>query len=220
LISSSLLLPQANLKAKDLPNDYLPHKEILKAYEEANQEFKFESDASGHDRVWRIWYALVNGNIRTKNQEIEQQVTAVYRVKDSKGKEWLMYHILLYGLNHIGERKDFSDFVGKIEGIPQFERKIDENTGEVVYSGVINNHKTLYTIPFTKETLDNLKPYFVDIPSFAIEGQGLASRTYSCTFEEMRDMEWDELVKAKTAYMYTDYYRNKQQLVTQGGGVS
>jgi hypothetical protein len=70
-----MILPQANLKAKDLPNDYLPHKEILKAYQDANQQFTFDSDATGHDRVWIWWYAQVNGNIRTRNQEIEQHIS-------------------------------------------------------------------------------------------------------------------------------------------------
>jgi hypothetical protein len=210
-----MFLPQANLKAKDLPNDYLPHKEILKAYQDANQEFTFDSDATGHDRVWRIWYALVNGNVRVREQKIEQEISGAYRVKDSKG-EWLMYHILLRGLNHIGERKDFSDLIGKIEGIPIFEKKINQDSGEVEYSGYIHDHKTVYTIPFTKENLDKLVPYFTDNVSFAIMGQGLSGRTYSCSFEEIRDLEWDELVKLKTDWMKSDYYRVKQ-LAAQGG---
>ena len=43
-------------------------------------------------------------------------------------------------------------------------------------------------------------------------------------FEKIRDMEWDELVKAKTSYMFTDYHRNKQLIEAaaagQQGGVS
>src|SRR6266487_5430522 len=128
-----MIFPKANLKAKDLPQDYLPHKEILKAYEDANQQFEFDSDATGEDRVWRHhFWPQVNGNVRIKNQEIEQQISGVYRVKDSKG-EWLMYHILLHGVNHTGERKDFSDLIGKIEGIPVFERRVNPDSGEVEY---------------------------------------------------------------------------------------
>jgi hypothetical protein len=99
-------LPQPNLKAKDLPQDLLPHKEILAAYREAGQEFKFDSDASGEARVWNRFWPMINGNVRTKNQNIEQQISGLYRVKD-KGKEWLTYHILLIGSDHKGEQKDF-----------------------------------------------------------------------------------------------------------------
>jgi hypothetical protein len=118
--------------------------------------------------------------------------------------------------NHIGERKDFSDLIGKIEGIPIFEKKVNQDSGEVEYSGYIHYHKTMYTIPFTDETLDKLVPYFTDNVSFAIKGQGLATRTYSCSFEEMRDLEWDDPVKLKTDWTKSDYYRVKQ-LAAQGG---
>ena len=48
-----LLLPQANLKAKDLPSDLFPHKEIIKAYTDAGHDFNFDSDGTIQDRGWR-----------------------------------------------------------------------------------------------------------------------------------------------------------------------
>jgi hypothetical protein len=79
----------------------------------------------------------------------------------------------------------------------------------------VNELKTIYTIPFSKEKVDELSPYFSDTIGFSIEGRGTASRRYSCSLEELRDLEWDELVQLETFWMKTDYYRMKQ-LATQG----
>ncbi|MGC2426839.1 MAG: hypothetical protein WA421_07380 [Nitrososphaeraceae archaeon] len=70
-------------------------------------------------------------------------------------------------------------------------------------------------VPFSKQKVDELSKYFTDSVQFAIEGLGCDGRTYSSSFEELRDMEWDELVKIKTAYLKSDSYRNKQ-LLTAG----
>jgi hypothetical protein len=159
---------------------------------------------------------MVNGNVRVQNQEIEQQISGLYRVKNAKA-EFLIYHILLRGLNHKGEGVDFPTLIGKVEGILVFERKVNPDTEEVESGSLIHDHKTLYTIPFTKAKVDELSNYFIDSIGFVIQGSGLAGRTYSCSLEELRDLEWDELVQMKTSWMKSDYYRMKQ-LAAQGGG--
>jgi hypothetical protein len=46
---------------------------------------------------------------------------------------------------------------------------------------------------------------------------GCSGRIYSCSFEELRDLEWDELVKLKTSYLYSDYYYRNRQLMASAG---
>ena len=206
-----MILPQPNLKAKDLPQDYLPNKEILKAYKDANQEFDFDSNATVHDRVYRWFWVMINGNVRIKEQKIDQEISTIYRIKNSDG-EFIIYHILLSGLNHKGEPVDFSDLIGKIDKIPVFERKVDDRTGEVESGPIKQDHRTIYTIPFSSKKLDELLEFASDNISFAIKGKNTANRTLSCSLEEIRDMEWDELVAAKTSYQKSDEYRLKQLL--------
>ena len=184
--STMISLPQPNLKAKDLPQDLLPHKEILAAYQEAGQEFKFDSDASGEARVWNRFWPMINGNVRTKNQNIEQQISGLYRVKD-KGKEWLTYHILLIGSDHKGEQKDFPLFVGKVAGIPIFEKKLNPDTEEIETGAMIHDHKTLYQIPFTKEKVKELEPYFTDKVGFTVIDR--SGKRHSCSLKEFMDMD-------------------------------
>jgi hypothetical protein len=54
--------------------------------------------------------------------------------------------------------------------------------------------------PFTP-FLSPKKRLITENVSFAIKGQGLATKTYSCSFDEIRDLEWDELLKLKTDWM-------------------
>lgn len=206
----TMILPQPNLKAKDLPQDYLPHKEIIKSYKDANQQFEFDSDSTCHDRAYRWFWTMVTGNVRIKEQKIDQKISTIYRVKNSG--EFLIYHILLSGLNHKGEPVDFSDLIGKIDKIPIFEKKIDEHSGEIETGPMKYNHKTIYTIPFSSKKLDELLEFASDEIAFAIQGKGTANRTLSCSLEEIRDMQWDELVAAKTSYQKSDEYRLKQLL--------
>jgi hypothetical protein len=207
--TSSFLLPKPSLKAKDLPQDLLPPKEILKAFKDAKQDFDFDSDATGHDRTWRWFYTQTNGNVRIANQEITQTISGVYRIKAGKD-EWLVYGVSLSGINHKGEPVDFYHQEGKIESIPVFERKIDPDTLEVVTGPLIQNHKTLYTIPFTKAKFDEISKYFTDSVQFAIEGSGTSNKRLSCSLDEFRDLPFEELVKIKTSWIFTDYYRTKQ----------
>ena len=160
---------------------------------------------------------MVTANVRIQNQKIEQTITSLYRVKDGKAREWLVYNIILSALNYKGEQITFDDVVGKVGGIPVFTKKINPDSEEIEYSSDIHDHKTVYSISFSKQKVDELSKYFTDSVQFAIEGLGCGGRTYSCSFEELRDLEWDELVKAKTAYLKSDYYRNKQLLA---GGVT
>jgi hypothetical protein len=211
---NKMRLPQANLKAKDLAKDFFPRKEIVDAYNAVGQGY----ERIGPDRLWDIWYALVTGNERLKEQPIEQSINNVMRHKNKDG-EFLTFQMALTAKNWKGNKVSFwYDQGGRIDHYPEFTKEIDPQTDEVVSNTTqINELKTLYTIPWSKEKFNELEPYFSDIIGFSIEGKGTASRRYSCSLEEFRDLEWDELVKARTAYMFTDYYRTRQLAAAQGG---
>ena len=206
------LLPQPNLKAKDLPYDFLPAKEIIQAFKDANQEFEFNNDATVHDRTWHWFCSQTNGNARIANQELQQEINALYRVKTNKG-EFLFYGISLTGINHKGESIGFYHTEGIIENIPVFEKKINPDTTEVESGPLIHNHTTLYNIPFTKKKIDNeLSPYFADSVQYIVKDK--TGRKYTCNLDEFRDLPYEELINLKTGY--TDYMKNRQLLKVGG----
>jgi hypothetical protein len=71
------------MKASQLDRNMFPRREVIEAYKSVGQGY----DLTVQDRVWEQWIALVQSDA-CKNQEIEQKISALYRVKDSKG-EWL-----------------------------------------------------------------------------------------------------------------------------------
>ena len=139
------------MKAKELNPHLFPRKEVVKAYEAVSQEYELTIQ----DRVWHWFYPLVSSTLVTE-QEIEQEVNALYRLKDAKG-EWLFYNLGLFGKDWQGNRKDFSYLEGKIDGFPEFDRRIDPATNEVI-PGTTQVHtiKTIHTIPFSSNKVDEL----------------------------------------------------------------
>jgi hypothetical protein len=69
-----------------------------------------------------------------------------------------------------------------------------------------------------RHTYNNeLSKYFrADPPVECVVEDRAGGRKYSCSLEEFRDMSYEDLVALKTAYLRTDYYRNKQQLAAGG----
>jgi hypothetical protein len=141
-------LPQPNLKAKDLPRDLVPYKEVVQAYEAVGHDY----ERSCHDRAYEIFYAQVTGKDDIKNQEISQTISSLQRLKDSKGKEWLVYGVELSGNNWKRNKVDFYHTEGKIEGIPIFHNEIDPQTDQIV-SGTtqVEEIKTIYTFHFPRK---------------------------------------------------------------------
>lgn len=207
-----MTLPQANLKAKDLDRSLVPHKEVVKAYQDVGQEY----EKSCHDRAYEWFYSQVTGKESIKNQPVEQTINQLHRVKDSKG-EWLVYGVGLSADNWKRNRVDFFHMEGIIEGIPTFHNEIDPQTEEIIPATTqVMNMKTIYTIPFSKKKVDELSQYFAESAQFAITDRGAGNRTYSCTLEEFRDLPYEELVKLKTSWMFTDYHRSKQLIEARG----
>lgn len=64
--AQDLTLPQTDLKASNLDSQLLPHKQVVKAYEEVGQEY----ERSCHDRAYEIFYTQLVGKESIKNQEI------------------------------------------------------------------------------------------------------------------------------------------------------
>ena len=77
-----------------------------------------------------------------------------------------MYNILLSGVDHKGNELTFDDLFGRVGDIPIFERRINPDSGETEFSPMVSNHKTKYTIPFTKQKFDEISKYFTDSVQF------------------------------------------------------
>ena len=103
--STNFTLPVKGLRAKDLPRYLLPNKLILQSYKEVGKEGQYER--TGYDRNYDRFWALVNATKRLAEQLIEQKVSGLMRIKDAKGKEWLTYHVSLYGHDWEGNTVDF-----------------------------------------------------------------------------------------------------------------
>jgi hypothetical protein len=206
-----MVLPQKDLKAKDLDRNLLPNKQVLKAYEQVGHEY----EKSCHDRVWDWWYAQVTGKESIRNQPIEQRIDQMMRQKDKNG-EWLTYHISLFANNWKGNRVDFAHLEGKIESYPIFHNDVDPQTDEIVPGTTqVQDMKTIYTIPFTSKRIQELSPYFSDTITFTIKAREVGGRRYSCTLEEFQNMPYDDLVNLKAGF--TDYM--KWKLANRQGGV-
>jgi hypothetical protein len=205
-------LKKEQMKASELDPNLFPRHQLVKAYESVGQEY----EKTIQDRVYDVWYPLVTAE-PVKDQEITQKITQLYRVKDAKGKEWLVYDIILYGQDWQGNTRSFDYREGIIEQMPEFDKKIDPATNAVI-SGTTQVHQTskLYTIPFTKDKVNELSQYFTEPLSLIVKDKW-TPRRYGCnSLQEFRDMEYDELISLKTGY--TDYIKSKQQSSQQLGG--
>jgi hypothetical protein len=87
----------------------------------------------------------------------------------------------------IKENKKTSLFVGKVAGIPIFEKKLNPDTEEIETGAMIHDHKTLYQIPFTKEKVKELEPYFTDKVGFTVIDR--SGKRHSCSLKEFMDMD-------------------------------
>jgi hypothetical protein len=210
-----MMLPQKDLKAKDLDRNLIPHREVVKAYDDAGDDSQVY-ERTCHDRAYEWFYSQVTGKDSIKNQEIEQRISNLMRVRD-KGGEWLVYGVGLFGKNWKGNRVDFYHTEGKIEGMPIFTKEIDPQTDQVVPGSTqVFEMKTIHNIPFSKKKIEELSQYFV-APSFIVVSNTMGGRKYSCSLEEFRDLPYDELISLKTGF--TEYMRNKRPDQLKVGGV-
>jgi hypothetical protein len=73
--------------------------------------------------------------------------------------------------------------------------------------------RDIFTIPFSKQKVEELTEYFSDTISFNIE-ERRSGRLYSCSIQEFRNMEYDELIDIKTGF--ADYWKSRQQQQQKG----
>ncbi|MGC2427105.1 MAG: hypothetical protein WA421_08720 [Nitrososphaeraceae archaeon] len=203
MITKEMILPVANLRAKELDRDLLPHREVVKAYSDVGQVY----ERSCHDRSYEWFYSQINGKESMRSQPIDQRIINLCRLKDSKG-EWLTYGVELYGRNWEYNQVDFYHHEGIIEGMPQFHNKINPQTEEIDSNATtVHSLKTVYTIPFSKQKVDEISKYFSDSVQFIIKERG-SGRKYACNQQEFRDLPYDELISIKNGY--SEYIRNRK----------
>jgi hypothetical protein len=200
------------MKAKELDKNLFPRPAVVKAYETVGQEY----ERTTQDRVYQQeWLPLVTAD-PVKNQEIEQKISQLYRIKDSKGKEWLFYDITLHGRDWQGNRKDFYYRDGIIEHMPEFDRKVDPSTNAVIpESTQVHTVKTIYTIPFSKQKVEDLSQYFTESVSCIVVDR--SRKRYTCSLQEFTDLDYEELVNLKTGFAEYMNSRLPKQQLKQGG---
>jgi len=191
------------MKACELDERMLPPRRVLEDYAKAGQIY----EETVHDRAWKHFYALVNGNDKTKSQELDQKISSLYRIRDSKG-EWLTYGLTLIGKNWKGNRCDFFHSEGLIENLPVWNWEIDPVTDKIMPNSTqVFELKKAYTIPFTKTKINELAPYFTDNCQFVVKAKD--GRRYSCSQREFCELGYQELIDLKTGF--TEYMNSKQQ---------
>jgi hypothetical protein len=187
---------------------------VYKAYEQVAPD-KFER--INQDRVWNWWLTLVTAGPVSK-QEIQIRIPQVYRTRDSAtGKEYLFYNVDLSGKDWKGNRKDFSALEGVVEGMPSFEYDRDIMTNKPIPGTTqVLDVKREYTIPFTKDAVEKITPFFRNPLSCIIVDQ-TNGRKYSCSLSEFKDMSYDELINLKNGY--TEFMINRRRSQLKEGGV-
>ena len=92
--------------------------------------------------------------------------------------------------------------------MPQFHNKINPQTEEIDSNATtVHSLKTVYTIPFSKQKVDEISKYFSDSVQFIIKERG-SGRKYACNQQEFRDLPYDELISIKNGY--SEYIRNRK----------
>ena len=192
---------------------YIPRQRVpvYDAYKKVGQLL----ERTGSDRTWDWWISLVTAD-PVKDQQIVKSIPQLYRIKDSDGKEWLFYNVDLSGRDWKGNRKDFNYIEGVIEGMPEFHYEIDPSTQKVI-SGTtqVQDVTRKYTIPFTKAKVEELSKHFrVPLSCIIVAPDG---RKHSCSLQEFRDSNYDELIDLKTGF--SEYMLSRRRGQLKEGGV-
>jgi hypothetical protein len=174
-----------------------PAQQILEAYKETNGEFEHEKTV--HDRFFDIWYSKISEN---EKQPIYLRIDSISREK-VKDKEYLFGHCTYIGKDWLGNQKTFDHIYGKIDHIPIWEREanIDPETHSMKptykISGVMD-HRTEYTIPFSKEKAEELLESARENIQFVVHGGN--NRKYSCTKEQFLNDSIEDIVESHTKF--------------------
>jgi hypothetical protein len=173
------------MKAKQLYPDLFPQKEVVKAYQDVGQEYEL----STHDRVYQsFFYPKATGNSELKEQDIEQKIDHLTEAKTQKVNGLLT----MFCFSHMigGNRIDYSYTEGKIENMPVFQKKINPQTKEVVPEHTqVLELKDVYTIPFSKQKVNELQKDFTTDRAVFIIIDRTTGKRYSCnSLAEFRDL--------------------------------
>ena len=165
----------------------------------------------------REWFISLVTADPVKNQEISIVVPQLYRIKDPvTRKEWLYYNKEILGNDWQGNRKDWSTLEGVIEGMPVFHYQREPSTNKVI-SGTtqVLETKREYTIPFTKAKVEELSKHFrIPLSCIILAPDG---RKHSCSLQEFRDSNHDELIDLKTGF--SEYMLSRRRGQLKEGGV-
>jgi hypothetical protein len=209
------------MKAKQLDPHLFPRKEVIEEYKRIQYDPEDKEywgyEPTVHDRVWTtFFYPLATGNKKLEEQEIEYRVDQMTRHKTKDG-EWLTYYVSLVGNDWEGNKIDYSYIEGKIENIPIFHRRVDPQTDQIIPGTTqIQDLHDIFTIPFSKQKVEELTEYFSDTISFYIE-ERRSGRLYICSIQEFRNTDYDELIDIKSGF--AEYRKSRQQQQKGGGGV-
>jgi hypothetical protein len=194
---------------------YIPPSQIpvYKAYQKVGQQY----ERSVHDRVWDWWLSLVTSDPVSK-QDIQIRIPQLYRKMDpATGKEFLFYNKEMYGLDWKGNKKSWDTLEGVTDGMPEFSYEIDPTTNKVIAGTTqVLEVTRKYTIPFSKEAVEKIKPYFTS-PLSCIIIDPTSGRKYSCSLQEFKDMPYEELINLKNGW--TEYMNSRQRGQLKEGGV-
>ena len=98
---------------------------------------------------------------------------------------------------------------GVVEGMPILDKRIDPSTNEIIPgSTLVHEVKSVYTIPFSKQKVNELSKYFADNTGFIVKDKHSTTR-YSCSMQEFLNLEYEELLNLKTGF--TDYMKSQKR---------
>lgn len=173
-----------DLDEKEPWNPFIPRKEVIKAYKDANYQY----EKTVHDRAADEFYALTS----PQPDKMTIEVTQFYRIKIANEGEFLFYNAMLRGEDWKGNEHDFAMLEGRY-AYPIFRQERDPQTRKVTTSQ-INDHKNVYDIPWTKERFDLLMQSAIDNVSLIIYGTA-GRRVALHSVEDYRDGDYDDVVQ-------------------------
>ena len=175
------------------PNDFdlernhplSPLPEVVAEYEKYN----FPYEETIQDRVYSRWYALVKG------RPIRQEITQFYRVSRPGKGEFLLYNLKLTGQDWKGNDKDFSLLKGRYQK-PIFRLERNPETNETT-APEITSQQTIYTVPYSRQKLEELLQVAVEPISTIVIGPG-GKRLGIQSLEDFKNGSIEDLIESAT----------------------
>lgn len=152
-----------------------------------HDKVKFPYEESIQDRVYNKWYTV------SKGRPVEQEVSQIYRVSKPGRGEYLMWTLNLKGQDWKGNPTDFTILTGRYEK-PLFRLEKNPETQEISTTQV-TSHQTIYTIPFSKQKLDELIEMAVEPVSMIVVAPS-GKRFGITSLEDFKNGAIDDLIQA------------------------